>query len=172
MDDYPMSPDTEWPDAWLMPDQVEDQCAPNRLEPNVPVSAEQMRDLGICYWKMEDVDNYDYPIKAIPWDPKDAKDPKLQALRDARGYSYADIITVHPDHLPDFDLKIKAFFEEHIHDAVSSSWRRTVEKFSCFSTAHIIDYRKKFVTLSAVPDTLMFATRKTSGCACMSRRVI
>ncbi|GAX18113.1 1,2-dihydroxy-3-keto-5-methylthiopentene dioxygenase [Fistulifera solaris] len=117
MDDYPMSPDTEWPDAWLMPDQVEDQCAPNRLEPNVPVSAEQMRDLGICYWKMEDVDNYDYPIKAIPWDPKDAKDPKLQALRDARGYSYADIITVHPDHLPDFDLKIKAFFEEHIHDA-------------------------------------------------------
>jgi 1,2-dihydroxy-3-keto-5-methylthiopentene dioxygenase len=46
-----------------------------------------------------------------------ASDPKLVALRDARGYSYADIITVHPDHLPQFDDKIKAFFEEHIHDA-------------------------------------------------------
>lgn len=50
-------------------------------------------------------------------DPSDAVDPKLKALRDARGYSYADIITIHPDHLPGFDEKIKAFFEEHIHDA-------------------------------------------------------
>ena len=50
-------------------------------------------------------------------DPKDAMDPKLKALRDARGYSYADIITIHPDHLPGFEDKIKAFFEEHIHDA-------------------------------------------------------
>lgn len=58
-----------------------------------------------------------YPIKAIPYDPKDATDPKLSALRDSRGYSYADIITVHPDHLPGFDEKIKSFFEEHIHDA-------------------------------------------------------
>lgn len=119
MDDYPMSPDEEWPEAWLMPDYVNDQCQPNQLEPHVPVSAEQMRELGMCYWKMHDVDKYEYPTKAVPWDPKDAKDPKLQALRDARGYSYADIITVHPDHLPEFDTKIAAFFEEHIHDAVS-----------------------------------------------------
>jgi len=33
------------------------------------------------------------------------------------GYNYADIITIHPDHLPEFDKKIEAFFEEHIHDA-------------------------------------------------------
>jgi 1,2-dihydroxy-3-keto-5-methylthiopentene dioxygenase len=46
-----------------------------------------------------------------------AADPKLAALRDARGYNYADIITVHPDHLDHFDDKIKSFFEEHIHDA-------------------------------------------------------
>ena len=24
---------------------------------------------------------------------------------------------MHPDHLPEFDIKIKAFFEEHIHDS-------------------------------------------------------
>ena len=36
---------------------------------------------------------------------------------DDRGYSYADIITVHPDKLPEYDTKVKAFFEEHIHDA-------------------------------------------------------
>ena len=32
-------------------------------------------------------------------------------------YSYADIITIHPDHLPEFEKKIAMFFEEHIHDA-------------------------------------------------------
>ena len=118
MEEYPCAPDEEWPEAWLMPETVEDQCKPNKLEPNVPVTAAQMKELGISYWKM-DADAFEYPIKSVPWDPKDAMDPKLKALRDARGYSYADIITVHPDHLPEFEKKIEAFFEEHIHDAVS-----------------------------------------------------
>lgn len=110
------SPDEEWPEAWVMADEVEDQKAPNKLEPNVPVTADQMRELGIAFWKM-DADSFSYPTKAIPWDPKDALDPRLQQIRDDRGYSYADIITVHPDHLPGYDEKVKAFFEEHIHDA-------------------------------------------------------
>lgn len=113
---YPQAPDEEWPEAWLMAETVEDQCLPNRQEPNVAVSAQEMRQLGICYWKL-DANAYKYPIKAVPWDPQDAVDPKLSALRDDRGYNYADIITIHPDHLPDFDKKIAAFFEEHIHDA-------------------------------------------------------
>lgn len=111
------APEEEWPEAWLMPEgECKDQKAANKREPNVPVSAADMKKLGICYWKM-DADSYKYPTKAIPYDPKDAVDPKLSQLRDDRGYSYADIITVHPDHLPGFDDKIKAFFEEHIHDA-------------------------------------------------------
>ena len=65
----------------------------------MPIDAAGMRKLGISYWKM-DADAYTYPVKEVPWDPKDAQDPKLKALRDDRGYSYADIITVHPDHLP------------------------------------------------------------------------
>jgi len=123
MDDYPMAPPEEWPEAWLMPPASEesdpdfDQCKPNKRSPNVPVSVEELKKLGICYWRMPDVDKYNYPPLAVPYDPKDAADPKLQALRDSRGYSYADIITVHPDKLPNFEDKIKAFFEEHIHDA-------------------------------------------------------
>ena len=53
----------------------------------------------------------------MPWDPQEAKDPKLVEIREERGYSYADIITVHPDRLPEFDDKVKSFFTEHIHDA-------------------------------------------------------
>jgi 1,2-dihydroxy-3-keto-5-methylthiopentene dioxygenase len=112
----PEAPATEWPEAWIIPKDIEDQYAPNKLEPNVPVTVEDLKKIGICYWKL-DADTYTYPTKAIPWDPKDAKDPMLQQLRDDRGYSYADIITVHPDHLPEFETKLKAFFEEHIHDA-------------------------------------------------------
>jgi 1,2-dihydroxy-3-keto-5-methylthiopentene dioxygenase len=81
---YPMAPDEDWPAAWLMPDTVEDQCLPNQLAPPVPQSAADMKALGICYWKM-DAESYDYPVKAVPWNPADATDPKLQALRDDRG---------------------------------------------------------------------------------------
>jgi 1,2-dihydroxy-3-keto-5-methylthiopentene dioxygenase len=56
-------------------------------------------------------------INSVPWDPKDSIDPRLNGIRDERGYSYADIITVHPDHLPGYEEKVKSFFEEHIHDA-------------------------------------------------------
>lgn len=64
-----------------------------------------------------DAESFEYPVKSVPWNPKDAMDPKLIKLRTDRGYSYADIITVHPDHLPGFEDKVKSFFEEHIHDA-------------------------------------------------------
>jgi len=96
--------------------EIEDQKKENRQEPNKPASVEDCKKLGIQYWKM-DADKFSYPVKAVPWDPKDAVDPRLKAIRDDRGYSYADIITVHPDHLPGFEDKVKAFFEEHIHDA-------------------------------------------------------
>lgn len=108
----------EWPEAWYMLDDgsYEDQKAENRITPNKPAPVSALRELGIEYWKM-DAESFSYPVKAVPWNPKDATDPKLKAIRDDRGYSYADIISVKPDLLPGYDEKIKAFFEEHIHDA-------------------------------------------------------
>lgn len=89
----PQAPDEEWPEAWLMPESVEDQTLPNRLEPNIPVTAADMRKLGINYWKL-DASAYTYPIKSVPWDPKDAVDPKLQALRDDRGKQLTSFVFV------------------------------------------------------------------------------
>jgi 1,2-dihydroxy-3-keto-5-methylthiopentene dioxygenase len=67
---FPQAPDEDWPEAWLMIEgEIIDQKAPNRREPNVPVKPDQMRHLGICYWKM-DADSYEYPTVAVPWDPK------------------------------------------------------------------------------------------------------
>ncbi|KAL3893154.1 MAG: hypothetical protein SGARI_008349, partial [Bacillariaceae sp.] len=93
-------------------DGCKDQKAENRQEPNKAATVADLKKLGIAYWKM-DADAYEYPVKAVPWDPKDATDPRLSSLRDDRGYSYADIISI----LPGYDDKVKAFFEEHIHDA-------------------------------------------------------
>mmetsp|Transcript_17277 Transcript_17277/g.19352 ORF Transcript_17277/g.19352 Transcript_17277/m.19352 type:complete len:260 (+) Transcript_17277:119-898(+) len=110
--------DADWPEAWYMvkDEEVKNQKMENRLTPNKKVSVEEMKNLGLQYWKM-DADNYSYPIKSIPWDPSEATDPRLAALRDERGYSYADVLTIHPDHLPNFDTHVKNFFTEHIHDA-------------------------------------------------------
>ena len=97
----PESPDSEWPEAWFMSEddddeECKDQKAENRQSPNKAATVQDLRKLGISYWKM-DADAYDYPVKAVPWDPKDAMDPRLAQLRDDRGYSYADIISIRPD---------------------------------------------------------------------------
>lgn len=107
-----------WPEAWYMCDDSEIECQKkeNRQTPNKPVDVKAMMALGLSYWKM-DAETYKYPVKSIPWDPKGAADPRLAALRDERGYSYADVLTIHPDYLPGYDTHVKNFFTEHIHDA-------------------------------------------------------
>lgn len=42
-------------------------------------------------------------------------DERLEAIKKVRGYSYEDTVNVSPDTLPDYENKIKAFYEEHIH---------------------------------------------------------
>jgi 1,2-dihydroxy-3-keto-5-methylthiopentene dioxygenase len=93
---------------------------PKSLTRNSPPALPRHRNVPLpssnSYWKL-DASAYAYPKISVPWDPSDAVDPDLKRLRDDRGYSYADIITVHPDTLPEYETKVKAFFEEHIHDA-------------------------------------------------------
>jgi len=112
----PESPDEEWPECWIMTDTCENQKEENRKEPNEPVSVDTLRELGIHFWKI-DPEGYNYPALSVPWNPNDSLDPRLSQLRDDRGYSYADIITIHPDKLPGYEEKVASFFEEHIHDA-------------------------------------------------------
>jgi 1,2-dihydroxy-3-keto-5-methylthiopentene dioxygenase len=112
----PESSSAEWPEAWYIPETLKNQCYPNKIISCESVTVEMLRAIGISYWKM-DAESYEYPVHSVPWDPKESLDRKLKKLRDDRGYSYADIITIHRDLLPDFDSKVKAFFEEHIHDA-------------------------------------------------------
>ena len=44
------APASEWPEAWIMPEgECENQKAPNKMEPNVHVTVEELQDLGIWY---------------------------------------------------------------------------------------------------------------------------
>lgn len=84
-----------------MDESNEDQRLPHKRQPDELVPVDQLRSLGVLSWRL---------------DPEAAsEDPRLQAIRDARGYSYQDTIEVSPATLPGYDEKIKSFYEEHLH---------------------------------------------------------
>eukprot|EP00798_Chlamydomonas_sp_ICE-L_P022316 gene22316-29389_t len=87
--------------AWYMDDSTDDQRLPHKLEPDQPAPLDVLKKLGVLYWRV-DADNHD-------------TDPKLSAIRKVRNYSYK-IITITPEKLPNYEEKIKSFYEEHIHE--------------------------------------------------------
>ncbi|KNA21285.1 hypothetical protein SOVF_044580 [Spinacia oleracea] len=87
--------------AWYMDDSDEDQRLPHHKEPKEFVSLEQLDELGVLSWRL-DADNYE-------------TDEELKKIREARGYTYTDFCEVCPAKLPNYDEKIKHFFEEHLH---------------------------------------------------------
>ncbi|TSM77390.1 1,2-dihydroxy-3-keto-5-methylthiopentene dioxygenase [Bagarius yarrelli] len=88
-------------EAWYMDESTEDPRQCHKLNPNQPVSLQELRDIGVCYWKLK-ADIYE-------------NDPELQKIREENGYSYMDIIDIHPDKLPNYEEKLKTFYEEHLH---------------------------------------------------------
>uniref|UniRef100_A0A3Q2QCI9 acireductone dioxygenase (Fe(2+)-requiring) n=1 Tax=Fundulus heteroclitus TaxID=8078 RepID=A0A3Q2QCI9_FUNHE len=79
-------------EAWYMDGSDEDQRKPHRLNPHQPVSLDELKKLGVFYWKLN-ADLYE-------------TDPELEKIRKDRGYSYMDIITIQRDSLPNYDEKV------------------------------------------------------------------
>ncbi|KAB5562075.1 hypothetical protein PHYPO_G00013810 [Pangasianodon hypophthalmus] len=88
-------------EAWYMDESTADQRLPHKLHPNQPVSVQELQDIGVWYCKLN-ADIYE-------------NDPELQKIREEKGYSYMDIVDVHPDKLPNYEDKLKMFYEEHLH---------------------------------------------------------
>ncbi|EFJ38817.1 hypothetical protein SELMODRAFT_270238 [Selaginella moellendorffii] len=78
-------------EAWYLDESQEQQR----------VSKKILDDLGVLQWHLN-ADLYE-------------TDPELKAIRDERGYDYYDIITIAPGKLPNYEERIKSFYEEHIH---------------------------------------------------------
>ncbi|KAK1271659.1 1,2-dihydroxy-3-keto-5-methylthiopentene dioxygenase 2 [Acorus gramineus] len=88
-------------EAWYMDDSDEDQRLPHHLEPKQFVSLKGLEELGVLSWRLN---GGDYE-----------NDEDLKRIRESRGYSYMDICDVCPEKLPNYEAKIKSFFEEHLH---------------------------------------------------------
>lgn len=103
--------------AWYMDDSEEDQRLPHRLsDDNVPL--EVLDDLGILSWTGLTGPGNSSLTVWIRFSVNlvlHSDDPRLQEIREARGYTYSDICDVCPEKLPGYDQKILNFFKEHIH---------------------------------------------------------
>ena len=105
---------TNWPEMWrMMTDDIieegDSRQEPNRLGED-DVDATVLASAGVQYMHL-DPTGFDYPEKAIPWEPNatiSSVDPVLAALRDERDFSYADIITV--------TGQVDSFWTEHFHE--------------------------------------------------------
>jgi 1,2-dihydroxy-3-keto-5-methylthiopentene dioxygenase len=87
--------------AWYMDDSNEDQRLPHHRNPPEYVSLQKLEELGVLSWRL-DADKYE-------------SDEDLEKIRKDRGYSYIDFCEVCPEKLLNYEVKIKNFFEEHLH---------------------------------------------------------
>ncbi|XP_047494458.1 1,2-dihydroxy-3-keto-5-methylthiopentene dioxygenase-like isoform X1 [Penaeus chinensis] len=86
--------------AWYMDSSDEDKRNEHHLSPPEYVTLEKLRaDTGVLYWKLDEK-NFE---------------PELEKIKSSRGYTYSDVIQVSPEKLPNYDEKLKNFYEEHIH---------------------------------------------------------
>ncbi|XP_077990385.1 acireductone dioxygenase-like [Glandiceps talaboti] len=88
--------------AWVLDDTDADQRLEHMTEPPKFVDLDYLKGQGVLYWKL-DADNFE-------------KEGKLGEICKERGYTYEDVITCTPQTLPNYEQKIKSFFEEHLHD--------------------------------------------------------
>lgn len=96
-------------EAWLMCDAIEDQRLENRRTPNVPVSYEDLADIGVWVRKMSNVDTM--------LEPGPQGEPcEVDRIMAQQGYKNRDEVVCSPDKLPNYDDKLKMFFQEHIHE--------------------------------------------------------
>ena len=86
-------------EAWRMDGSEGDQRLPHKKAQNEEVSLKELESLGVHYWNING-----------------EEDPRLQEIREQYGYSYSDIVTISPTLMPDYEEKIKMFYQEHLHD--------------------------------------------------------
>ncbi|KAI8052881.1 1,2-dihydroxy-3-keto-5-methylthiopentene dioxygenase 3 [Syncephalis plumigaleata] len=78
----------------------EDQRGAHEYTPSRPVTVEQLEQVGVLYWHLNDSDRME----------------QLETICKEREYKNRDEITISPERLPDYPTKIKTFFTEHLHE--------------------------------------------------------
>uniref|UniRef100_A0A0D9W3K0 Acireductone dioxygenase n=1 Tax=Leersia perrieri TaxID=77586 RepID=A0A0D9W3K0_9ORYZ len=84
--------------AWYIND--EDNAEKDQM-PHDLIPIGKLLDLGLVAMQL-DADNHEH-------------DEKLKKMREQRGYLHMDIVELTPKKLPNYNMMIKRFFEEHLH---------------------------------------------------------
>ncbi|ESN90031.1 hypothetical protein HELRODRAFT_182937 [Helobdella robusta] len=82
--------------AWYHDNKEGDQKKPHQPDRPEFVTLEKLLTFGVHYWKIESQD-------------------QLDKLAVERGYNYNDEVTCNREKLPNYDVMMKKFFEEHVH---------------------------------------------------------
>ncbi|XP_028551090.1 1,2-dihydroxy-3-keto-5-methylthiopentene dioxygenase 2-like isoform X2 [Dendrobium catenatum] len=89
-------------EAWYMDESIEDHRLPHHLEPKVFVSSDQLKELGVLSWQLKE--------------EEDEVNEDLKNFCAAKGYTQQVVIEVSPEKLPNYEINVKKFFKEHLHD--------------------------------------------------------
>jgi len=85
--------------CWLMLEEPEHPREECHRQPKVFVSLDKLASIGVLYFKI----------------PLSDKENGLSKISAERKYAHRDEVVVGRDKLPNYDEKLKAFFEEHLH---------------------------------------------------------
>lgn len=96
-------------EAYYLCGDVQDQQKPNRCEPNVPVTLEYLKDLGIIHYALN-------PETMLTPSKEYEGLCKVDHLAKELGFPFRDEVRISPELLPDYDNKVKIFFKEHLHE--------------------------------------------------------
>ncbi|ORX78175.1 1,2-dihydroxy-3-keto-5-methylthiopentene dioxygenase-like protein [Basidiobolus meristosporus CBS 931.73] len=86
--------------AYYYDNSFQDPREAHELLPSVPVSLEQLEKVGVLYWRLEGEEGR----------------CQLEDIATERSYKNRDVVTIAPGKLPNYEEKIKTFFEEHLHE--------------------------------------------------------
>ncbi|KAJ1973570.1 1,2-dihydroxy-3-keto-5-methylthiopentene dioxygenase, partial [Dimargaris xerosporica] len=86
--------------AYLYHDTPDDPRQPHECTPSVAVSEAELKQIGVLYWHCSGPQAID----------------QVNAIAQDRHYQNRDEITITPEKLPNYEARIKQFFQEHIHE--------------------------------------------------------
>ena len=81
---------------WRMSDNISDPRDECQKNPCEPLTLEDLAGVGVLY--------YHIPEKT-----------GIEKIAQERGYDYRDEVTINREKMPNYEEKIKQFFEEHLH---------------------------------------------------------
>ncbi len=123
--------------AWYMDDSTEDQRLEHHRTPPEFVSLDSLfKSTGVEYFKLNENN-----VLA---------DETLNNLINSRGYTYKDVITCSKECLPEYEKKLKSFFEEHLH--TDEEIRLVTEGSGYFD---VRDKEDKWIRIEVTPGDLI-----------------